>query len=222
MLILIQAKDNPFGLESCYNTPACEASLLPRAHLSRWRPRPACQLSFPQSPPLLRLIPTAGAIPAKSRCEHPAKAASCHPVPSSHCWSTIAGRTITSPPVRRRLSAALLYHRYTVEMPVPGARQWGPAQPTLLTELALPKGCRLDPDVALLACACGRLGAVRWCASSCRLDTAPPTLSSVARTTTYGQNSFGVVSTQIPYRCLPRCTPLPARVCSRCPSTTER
>jgi hypothetical protein len=49
--------------------------------------------------------------------------ASCHPVLSSRYWSTIVGRTVTSPPLHRRLSAALLCHRFAVEMPTPGARQ---------------------------------------------------------------------------------------------------
>jgi hypothetical protein len=140
------------------------------------RPRPACQLP----------TPTTGVIPAKPRHEHPAKAASCRPVPSSHYWLMIVGRTVTSPLLHHHRSAAPLCRRYTVEMPAPGARQRGLVQPTLLTELALPKGCRLGPSVALPACARGHLGVVRWCTFSCHVDTAPPTLSSVARTTMYG------------------------------------
>jgi hypothetical protein len=49
-----------------------------------------------------------------------------------------------------------------------------------------------------------------------------PTLSSVARTTAYGQISFGVVCMQIPCRCPPHCAPVPMRARSRCPSMAER
>jgi hypothetical protein len=116
----------------------------------------------------------------------------------------IVGRTITSPSQRRHRSAASLCRHCTVEIPAPGARRRGLVQPTLLTELALPKGRRLGPGVALPACARGRLGVVHWCAFSCHVDTAPPTHSSVGRTMAYRQISFGVVSTQIPCRCPPR------------------
>jgi hypothetical protein len=166
-------------------TPVCEASRYRvRASVADGQDPPVSP-RFPQSPPLLRQIPTTGAILTK--------AASCHPIPSSRCWSMIAVRTMTSPPLRRHRSAAPLCHRCTIEMPAPGARRRGLTQPTLLTELALPKGCRLGPSVALPACVRGRLGVVRWCAFSCHVDTAPPTLSSVARTTAYGQNPLAVV-----------------------------
>jgi hypothetical protein len=122
---------------------------------------PPVSSCFPQSPPLLRPIPTAGVIPSKPRREHLAKAASCRPVPSSRYWLMIVGCTITSPPLHRRLSTAPLCHRCMVEMPPRGARQRGLAQSTLLTEVALPNGCRLGPGVALSACMCGHLGAVQ-------------------------------------------------------------
>jgi hypothetical protein len=86
----------------------------------------------------------------------------------------IVGRTITSPSQRRHRSAASLCRHCTVEIPAPGARRRGLVQPTLLTEMALPKGSRLGPGVALPACARGRLGVVHWCAFSCHVDTAPP------------------------------------------------
>jgi hypothetical protein len=133
----------------------------------------------------------------------------------------IVGRTVTSPLPRRRLSTTPLCRRQELDSEA-SCSPPGLVQPTLLTELVLPKGCRLDPGVALPACARGRLGAVHWRASSRRVDTALPTLSSVARTTAYEQNSFDVISTQIPCRCLPRCTPAPARARSRCLSTAER
>jgi hypothetical protein len=161
-------------------TPTWEASRYRvRASVADGRDPPVSS-RFPQSPPLLRQIPTTGAIPAK--------VASCHPIPSSRCRSMIAGRTMTSHPLRHHRSAAPLCHRCMVEMPPPGARRQGLMQPTLLTELALPKGCHLGPSVELPTCVRGRLGVVRWCAFSRRVDTAPPTLSSVARTTAYGQN----------------------------------
>jgi hypothetical protein len=183
---------------------------------------PLVSSRFPQSPPLLRLIPTTGAISAKPRREHLVKVALCHPIPSSRCWSMILGHTVTSPPLCHHLSAAPLCHRCKIEMPVLGAQQRGLTDPTLLTELALLKGCCLGPGVALLVCAHGCLGAVHWLTSSRRVDTAPPTLSSMARTTTYGQNSFGITSMEIPWLCLPHCAPAPARVHSRCLSMAER
>jgi hypothetical protein len=49
-----------------------------------------------------------------------------------------------------------------------------------------------------------------------------PPIQLTTPTPTYGQNSFGVVSMQIPCHCPPRCTPVPARARSHCSTTAER
>jgi hypothetical protein len=95
----------------------------------------------------------------------------------------IAGHTVTSPPLRHRLSAAPLCRRYTIEMPAPGARQRGLTQPTLLTKLALPKGCHLDPGVALPVHVRSHIARVRWCPSLRCVDTwMPPCIAHYPNT----------------------------------------
>jgi hypothetical protein len=94
----------------------------------------------------------------------------------------IAGRTVTSPPLRHRLSAAPLCRRYTIEMPALGARQRGLTQPTLLTKLALPKGCRLDPGVALPVHVHSHIARVRCPSLRCVDTWMPPCIAHYPNT----------------------------------------
>jgi hypothetical protein len=97
---LHRPRPTPVREASCYHAHALVAD--------DWDPPVSSR--FPQSPPLLRPIPTTDAILAKPRHEHPAKAASCCPVPSSRCWSMIVGRIITSPLLRHHRSAVPSLH----------------------------------------------------------------------------------------------------------------
>jgi hypothetical protein len=138
--------------------PACEASPLPRAHLSRRHLRPTCRGFFPQSSPLLRSIPTAGAIPAHPRHERSATAALCHPVPSlslpvNDCGSYRCLTPVAPPLLRCDVAAWSRCRRKELD-------DEALTQHALLTELALPKGHRLRPHIALPACTRGRIGMV--------------------------------------------------------------
>jgi hypothetical protein len=109
--------------------PPVECSHHLNVHLSTCHREPSCRLRCAVASHC-RCRYSAAAVAAPARMPTPGarrrgleQAGSCRPVPSSCCRLMIAGCTITSPPLRRHLPAALLCRRFTIEMPAPGARQ---------------------------------------------------------------------------------------------------